>query len=213
MKIYAYNPERETGYVYRIDCDDIIYERALQPFGGWDKEDEFGAGVDRFDDIVRELIDTGYTVGTDKHSVLEHCKWKLDEGERGASVLRIHICVRTLDEEREPDEVVYDASAYGIDAIGIKVPEEFFTDDEDSDFPTEFLRKHVPEAYAREDLHWVRHMWGEHALQHEDAKQIIMDALRSGQLHGEDIVPCKAHASFCIVGYCVTVWLGIDNNF
>lgn len=77
MTIYAYYPETERGYVYRIDDNDTVYERALQPFGGWDAEREVGVGIDRFDDIIRELIDAGFLVGTCKGYVLEHCEWPL----------------------------------------------------------------------------------------------------------------------------------------
>lgn len=78
MKVYAYNPERETGYVYRIDCDDIIYERALQPFGGWDREGKMGDGFTK-EDIITSLVEEGYLVGLDKTVVLEHCKWPLKD--------------------------------------------------------------------------------------------------------------------------------------
>ena len=78
MKVYAYNPERLTGYVYRFTPKGSIYERALQPFGGWDRESKMGDGFTK-EDIITSLVEEGYLVGLDKTVVLEHCKWELKD--------------------------------------------------------------------------------------------------------------------------------------
>lgn len=209
MKVYAYYPETERGYVYRIDDNDTIYERVLHPNGGWDKETEIGAGIDRFDDIVRELIDTGALVGTEKTYVLEHCKWELTDDAR---VSHIDLSICNLDEYLEPYDVVYELRTSGAEAIGIDVPEEVFDPDDDSDTIVDIIRTSIVEAYKRKDLRWILTMHDKQALAGKNVDRIIRRGLQDGQLLRLSVSTEEAVAYFGLVDVAVSVHLFFTHN-
>lgn len=209
MKVYAYNPETECGYVYRFEEDGTIYERALQPFGGWDRETVLDVEGITQEGIVLGLVEDGFVVGIDRAVVLEHCKWELTDDAR---VSHIGISICKLDEYLEPYDTIYEIRTTGAEAIGIDVPKKFFSASEDSDFPIEFVRSSIVGAYRRKDLRWILAMNDTQALAGKHVERIITRGLQDGQLLRLSVSTEEAVAYLGLVGVAVSVHLFFTHN-
>ena len=207
MEVYAYNPETECGYVYRFEEDGTIYERALQPFGGWDRETKHEGCTQ--EGIVLGLVEDGFVVGIDKSVVLEHCRWELTDDAR---VSHIGITICNLDEHLEPYDVVYELRTNGAKAIGIDVPEEVFDPDDDSDTIVDIIRTSIVEAYKRKDLRWILTIHDKQALAGKHVDRIIRRGLSDGQLLRLSVSTEEAVAYFGLVDVAVSVHLFFTHN-